>query len=111
MKENSGKKPCTHAPEHEMGRDHGHFHDPAVRRKQVNRAARAIGHMEHIKKMIENDEDCAEVLVQISAVKAALNNLGKEIISEHMAHCIIHAIEDGDTQAVEEFQEAIRKFM
>ena len=90
---------------------HGHYHDPAEKKKQLNRIARAIGHLQHVKTMMENDEDCAEVLIQLSAVNSALKNLGKEIINEHMTHCIYHAIEDGDTQAVEEFQKAVTKFM
>ena len=61
--------------------------------------------------MIANDVDCSSVLTQLSAVTSALRNLGKEIINEHMAHCITHAIEDGDTSAVEEFQEAVKKFI
>jgi DNA-binding FrmR family transcriptional regulator len=61
--------------------------------------------------MIETDEDCAEVLTQLSAVNSALRGLGKEIINEHMTHCIVHAIEDGNTAAVEEFQKAVQKFL
>jgi DNA-binding FrmR family transcriptional regulator len=61
--------------------------------------------------MIENDVDCADVLIQLAAVNAALRGLGKEIINEHMHHCITHAIEDGDLQAVEEFQKAVQKFI
>ena len=49
--------------------------------------------------------------MQLSAVNAALKNLGKEIINEHMTHCIVHALEDGDMAAVEEFQKAVQKFM
>ena len=56
--------------------------------------------------MIENDEDCSDVLVQISAVRSALNGLGKAIINEHITHCITHAIEDGDSSAVDEFKDA-----
>ena len=70
-----------------------------------------MGHLQHVKSMIENDEDCAEVLVQLSAVNSALRSLGKEIINEHMTHCIIHALEEGDTAAVTEFQEAVKKFI
>lgn len=91
--------------------DHGHYHDPQEKKKQINRLAKAIGHLEHVKKMMENDEDCADVLIQLSAVKSALNGLGKEIINEHLGHCIIHAIEDEDTHALEEFQKAIDKFL
>jgi DNA-binding FrmR family transcriptional regulator len=51
------------------------------------------------------------VLIQLSAVNAALRGLGKEIINEHMTHCIAHAIEEGDTAAVEEFQKAVEQFI
>lgn len=88
-----------------------HVHDPSEKKRQINRISRIIGHLEHVKKMLENDEDCSAVLIQLSAARSALGGLGKQIIKEHMSHCIYHAIEDGDTQAVEEFQEAIEKFM
>lgn len=91
--------------------NHGHYHSPEEKKRQINRLARVIGHLNHVKKMIENDEDCAEVLMQLSASKSALNGLGKEIINEHMAHCIYHALEDGDHEAVKEFQKAIEKFV
>lgn len=90
---------------------HHHYHSDEEKKKQLNRLAKAIGHLQHIKVMIENDEDCSDVLIQLSAVRSALNNLGKVIINEHMTHCISHAIEDGDTTAVEEFQNAIKKFL
>jgi DNA-binding FrmR family transcriptional regulator len=98
---------------HEMrdSAEHGHYHSPEEKKRQLNRISRAIGHLSHVKTMIEKDEDCAEVLNQLSAVNAALRNLGKEIISEHMTHCIIHAIEEGDMEAVEEFQKAVQKFL
>ena len=96
---------------HEMSHEHAHYHSPEEKKKQLNRIAKAIGHLQHVRTMIENDEDCAEVLIQLSAVNAALKNLGKEIINEHMTHCITHAIEDGDTTAVEEFQKAVQKFI
>lgn len=90
---------------------HGHYHSPEEKKRQLNRISRAIGHLQHVKKMIEKDDDCADVLNQLSAVTSALRNLGKEIINEHMTHCIIHALEDGDTEAIEEFQKAIKKFL
>ena len=96
---------------HVMHHEHGHYHSPEEKKKQLNRLAKAIGHLQHVKVMIENDEDCADVLMQISAVNAALRSLGKTIINEHMSHCIIHALEDGDTHAVEEFQKAVQKFI
>ena len=90
---------------------HAHFHSPEEKKRQMNRIARIIGHLQHVKSMIEEDQDCAEVLMQISAVKSALNGLGKEIINEHISHCIVHALEDGDTKAIEEFKIAIQKYL
>ena len=92
-------------------RKHTHVHDPAEKKRQLNRLSRVIGHMQHVKKMIESDEDCSQVLIQISAIQSALNGLGKEIINEHISHCIAHAVEEGDTTALEEFQHAIEKFI
>ena len=89
----------------------GHYHDPQEKKRQVNRLSRVIGHLEHVKRLIENDEDCAQVLMQITAAKSALNGLGKEIINEHISHCIAHALEDGDATAIEEFQKAIQRYI
>ena len=100
-----------HTHEVREGHAHGHYHSPEEKKKQLNRISKAIGHLQHVKVMMENDEDCADVLMQLSAVNAAIRNLGKEIINEHMTHCITHAIEDGDLQAVEEFQKAVQKFI
>lgn len=110
--EHEGNEREGHEHEHQgHTHGHGHYHSPEEKKKQLNRISRAIGHLNHVKGMMEDDVDCADVLIQLSAVEAALHNLGKEIINEHMTHCITHAIEDGDTKAVEEFQIAIKKFL
>jgi len=95
----------------ERRRLHSHVHDPDEKRRQINRLSRIIGHLEHIKKMIESDEDCSAVLMQIAATKSALNGLGKTIINEHISHCITHAVEDGDEEVIEEFKKAIQKLL
>lgn len=100
-----------HAENTENTVSNGHYHSPEEKKKQLNRLSKAAGHLQHVRRMIENDEDCADVLIQLSAVNSALRSLGKEIINEHMTHCIIHAIEEGDMKAVEEFQDAVRKFV
>ena len=89
---------------------HSHHHDPSVKKKELNRLSKTIGHLNKVSRMIENDADCAEVLIQLSACRGALNSLGKEIINEHLKHCIAHAIEDGDTEMIDSFQEAVKKF-
>ena len=86
---------------------HSHEHTTAV----INRLSRAIGHLESIKKMVENGRDCSEVLIQLSAVKAAINNTGKVILQDHIQHCLVDAIESGDRKEIEELNKAIDRFI
>ena len=86
---------------------HSHEHTKAV----LNRLSRAIGHLESIKKMVENGRDCSEVLIQLSAVKAAINNTGKVILQDHIQHCLVDAIESGDMKEIEELTKAIDRFI
>lgn len=85
-----------------------HHHDT----KQVlNRLSRAIGHLEAMKKMVEEGQDCSQVLIQLAAVKSALNNTGKIILKDHINHCIVEAVETGDKKALEDLLAAIDQFM
>ena len=88
-----------------------HHHSDEHKREVSNRLARAIGHLQKVKQMVEDDEDCSDVLIQLAAVKSAINNTGKVILKDHMAHCIVHAVEDGDTEMIDELNAAIDKFM
>ncbi len=89
--------------------NHGHYH---THTKDVsNRLAKAIGHLQKVKQMVEDGEDCSDVLIQLAAVKSALNNTGKVILKDHLEHCIVHAVEDGDEQMLAELNNAIDKFM
>lgn len=88
-----------------------HKHSPEHQKRIANRLARAAGHLEKVKWMVEQDQDCAEILIQLAAVRSALTGAGKEIINEHMEHCVKHAIEDGDTAALVEFRKAINMFL
>ena len=90
-----------------QGHGHPHTHTKAV----LNRLTRAIGHLESIRRMVEDGRDCSEVLIQLSAVKAAINNTGKVILQDHIEHCIVDAVESGDKEALEELNKAIDRFM
>ena len=74
---------------------HTHTHTHQNTKAVLNRLSRAIGHLESIKRMVEDGRDCSEVLIQLSAVKAAINNTGKVILQDHIEHCIVDAIESG----------------
>lgn len=90
---------------------HGHTHSHAHTKAVLNRLSRAIGHMESIRRMVENGRDCSEVLIQLSAVKSAINNTGKIILQDHIEHCIVDAVENGDKEAIKELEKAIDRFM
>ncbi len=68
--------------------------------------------MRSIKEMVAADRDCSEVLIQIAAVRKALDNTAKVILKEHLEHCILHAIEKGDgSKSLEDFETAIDRYL
>ena len=98
---------ADHNHEHAHSHDHVHENTQAV----LNRLSRAIGHLESVRKMVENGRDCSEVLIQIAAVRAAITNIGKVILQDHIQHCIVDAVEHDDEQALDALCQAIDKFV
>ncbi len=96
-----------HTHDHAVGHGHVHENTQAV----LNRLSRAIGHLESVRKMVENGRDCSEVLIQIAAVRAAITNIGKVILQDHIQHCIVDAVEHDDEQALDALCQAIDKFV
>lgn len=95
---------------HEHG-EHGHVHSKEEKRAVINRLSRAIGHLESVKRMVERDEDCSDVLIQLAAVRSAINNTGKLVLKNHLNHCIVEAVEENDREAINRLNEAIEKFV
>lgn len=98
-----------HAHSHDHAEGHGHVHENT--QAVLNRLSRAIGHLESVRKMVENGRDCSEVLIQIAAVRAAITNIGKVILQDHIQHCIVDAVEHDDEQALDALCQAIDKFV
>nr|WP_278526303.1 metal-sensing transcriptional repressor [Eubacterium ramulus] len=94
---------------HDHTEGHGHHHPNS--KAVSNRLARAIGHLEAVKRMVDREEDCAEILIQLAAVRSAINNAGKVILMDHLNHCIVEAVEDDDLDKIKEFGDAIQKFI
>ena len=94
---------------HGIPYSHGHVHEN--QKAVINRLSRAIGHLEKVRRMVENGEDCADVLVQLAAVRSALDNTGKVILKDHMRHCMVDAVAAGDREAIDDLCEAVDKFM
>lgn len=97
--------------DHPHTHNHTHTHDPEHVKSVLNRLSRAIGHLESIKRMVESGRDCSEVLIQLSAVKAAINNTGKVILQDHIQHCLVDAVETGDMETIAELNKAIDRFI
>ena len=97
--------------DHHAHGTHGHQHSHTQTKAVLNRMARLIGHLESIKHMIEDGRDCSEVLVQLSAVKSAINNVSKIILKDHMEHCVVDAVRDNDKEAIEQLNKAINQFL
>lgn len=98
-----------HAHSHDHAEGHGHVHENT--QAVLNRLSRAIGHLESVRKMVENGRDCSEVLIQIAAVRAAITHIGKVILQDHIQHCIVDAVEHDDEQALDALCQAIDKFV
>ena len=96
-----------HASGHTHDHDHGHHHDPEQRQAVVHRIARATGHLNAVKKMVEDDRDCSEILIQLAAVQSALNSVSRIILKDHIEHCIVDAVEDNDSEAIDRLNKAI----
>jgi len=67
--------------------------------------------MEGIKKMIEEGRDCSEILIQLSAVRSSINNIGKIVLHDHINNCVVDAVETGDKKVLEELDSAVDKFL
>lgn len=100
---------AEHAALHAAGHPHGHTHENT--KAVLNRLSRAIGHLQSVKRMIEEGRDCSEVLIQIAAVRSAIDNTGKVILQDHLKHCIVDAAREGDQQAIDDLCKAIEKYM
>ena len=94
---------------HDAANGHGHVHENT--QAVLNRLSRAIGHLESVRKMVADGRDCSEVLIQIAAVRAAITNIGKVILQDHIQHCIVDAVEQDDEQALDSLCQAIDKFI
>ena len=102
-------KEYTHS--HGEGHTHPHTHSHTQTKAVLNRLSRAIGHLESVRRMVEEGRDCSEVLIQLAAVRSALNNTSKIILKDHVEHCLADAVESGDLQSIEELNKAIEKLM
>ena len=91
---------------------HFHVHSDESLRPLINRLSRIEGHIRGVKTMLQESRPCPEVLIQIAAVKGALDRVARMILDEHLSECIARAAEDGNIdEAIEELKAALDRFL
>lgn len=77
----------------------------------MNRLNRIEGQVRGIKNMLDNDIYCTDILIQVSAIKAALDGFNKELLSNHIKTCVADNIKNGNDEVIDELVETLKKLM
>lgn len=77
----------------------------------TNRLSRIEGQVRGIKKMVDSDAYCVDILTQVSAVQAALNSFNKRLLASHIRTCVAEEIRQGDDGVIDELVETLQKLM
>ncbi|MFY9563641.1 MAG: metal-sensitive transcriptional regulator [Limnochordia bacterium] len=85
--------------------------DTEGKNKLIQRLKRVEGQIRGIQRMIDEDENCIEILTQVAAARAALDRVGMIIFEEHSHTCLLKAIEEGQDDAIDELMHALKRFM
>jgi len=86
--------------------------EPTEYKSLINRLNRIEGQVRGIKKMVENDIYCTDILTQVSAVQSALNAFNKELLGNHIKTCVVKDIKNGkEDEIIDELMITIKKLM
>jgi DNA-binding FrmR family transcriptional regulator len=80
-------------------------------KKLVCRLNRIEGQVRGIRRMVEDDRYCVDIMTQVSAIQAALGAFNKELLSEHIKSCVVHDIREGDDAVVDELVMLLSKMV
>ncbi len=80
-------------------------------KKLINRLSRIEGQIRGIRRMVENDAYCTDILIQVAAVNAALNSFNKELLSNHIHTCVARDIREGKDETIDELVDTLKKLM
>lgn len=81
------------------------------KKSMINRLSRIEGQVRGIKKMVEADAYCPDILIQVSAVNAALNSFNKVLLAEHIRTCVTEDIREGKEETIDELVLVLQKLM
>ena len=112
-REHSHSHDHDHDHDHDCdrGHTHSHAHSHESKKNVQDRLSRTIGHLQRVKRMVDDDEDCAAVLLQLSAVVGSLQAISKLVLTDHFDHCIVDAVTAGDQQTIDEFKKALERYI
>lgn len=96
------KECCCHKKKHRDDKEY---------KSLINRLNRIEGQIRGIKGMVEKDAYCPDILIQVTAVTAALNSFNKLLLGNHIKTCVIHDIQEGNEETVDELVEVLQKLM
>lgn len=97
---------------HDDPGSHPHVHSEESLRRIVNRLSRIEGHIRGIKRMVQDSEACPDVLVQVAAVRGALDRVARMILDEHLTECIARAAREGNIEdELEQLKAALDRFL
>ncbi len=106
------QKPATPNHSHEDEAPHPHIHSEESLRSIINRLSRLEGHIRGIKTMVQESRPCPDVLVQIAAVRGALDRVARLILDEHLTECIGRAAQAGNIEVeIQELKAALDRFL
>jgi DNA-binding FrmR family transcriptional regulator/protein-L-isoaspartate O-methyltransferase len=88
-----------------------HRHNHTQTKMVMNRLARISGHLEAIKRMVDEGRDCSEVLMQLAAVDSAIVSVSKVVLKDHIDHCIVDAVRENNVEAIENLKKSISTFI
>ena len=77
----------------------------------TNRLSRSVGHLKSVKRMVENERNCSEVLVQLAAVKSEVNNTGRLILKKYLEECLDTTVITGNLEEIKEINTLMDRFL
>lgn len=85
--------------------------DDSRKKALINRLKRIEGQVRGLESMLEENAYCMDILVQSTAVSAAINSFNREILTDHIKGCVVRDIRDGNDEVVEELTAVVQRLM
>ncbi len=110
MTQSKVKPTSNHHHDHDT--PHNHVHSEASLKQIINRLSRIEGHIRGVKNMVSESRPCPEVLIQLAAVRGAIDRVSRLILDEHLNECVARAAQEGNIEEeLQELKAALDRFL